>query len=116
MELCSKILTSTDVKRRLSFSTAAMREHFRPEEGTRSLDFQVMDNKSRVWTFRLYTSKKEGPTKPVLTKGWLDFVRCKKLRLGDKVIFLVYENGDGIRIRVQRTIRLLGQEHWVDIL
>ncbi|XVF67666.1 hypothetical protein PTKIN_Ptkin10aG0139900 [Pterospermum kingtungense] len=115
MELYSKILTQTDVVVRLSFATAAMKEHFRPEEGAQSLDFQVMDNNSRVWTFRLYIRKNNGHPKPVVTKGWLDFVRHKRLGAGDKVIFLVYENGDGIRIRVQRKIHLLGQDHWADI-
>ncbi|XVF45213.1 hypothetical protein PTKIN_Ptkin02bG0187000 [Pterospermum kingtungense] len=114
MELCSKILTDTDVKVRLSFPTAIMREHFRLKEGSQSLDFQVRDNTSKIWTFRLYTRKKDGHPKPVLTKGWLDFVRCKKLKLGDKVIFLV-QDGDQLEIRVQRTIKLLGQEHWADL-
>ncbi|XVE49117.1 hypothetical protein DITRI_Ditri01bG0056500 [Diplodiscus trichospermus] len=115
MELCSKILTPTDVGVRLSFPTATMRKQFRLEEGTQSLDFQVRDNHRKVWTFRLYTRKKDSHPKPVLTKGWIDFVKCKDLRVGDKVIFLVHESGDELEIRVKRSIKLLGQEHWADI-
>ena len=56
----------------------------------------------------------ESHPKPVLTKGWIDFVKRKDLRVGDKVIFLVHESGYQLGIRVQRNIRLLGQEHWAD--
>ncbi|XVE49116.1 hypothetical protein DITRI_Ditri01bG0056400 [Diplodiscus trichospermus] len=115
MELCSKVLTSTDVGVRLSFPTATMRKHFRLEEGTQSLDFQVRDNHGKVWTFRLYTRKKDGHPKPVLTKGWIDFVKWKDMRVGDKVIFLVHESRDQLEIRVQRNIKLLGQGHWADL-
>lgn len=116
MKLCSKILTTTDVTVRLSFPTATMREHFRLEEGAQSLDFQVRDNNRKVWKFRLYTRKNDGHPKPVLTKGWLDFVKCKELKVGDKVDFIVHESGDiQLEIRVQRTIKLLGQSHWADV-
>ncbi|XWS67967.1 hypothetical protein CRYUN_Cryun04dG0050000 [Craigia yunnanensis] len=110
MELCSKTLKATDVGVRLSFPTAAMREHFRLEEGIQSLDFQVRDKDREVWTFRLYTSKNKGHPKPVLTKGWIGFVKRKNLRVGDKLIFLVHESGDQLGIRVQRKIKLFGQE------
>ena len=115
MALCSKILTATDVGVRLSFPTATMREHFRLEEGTQSVDFQVRDKDRKVWTFRLYTRKNDGHPKPVLTRGWINFVKHKELRVGDKVIFHVHENEDGLRIRVQRYIKLFGQEHWADL-
>ena len=115
MALCSKILTATDVGVRLSFPTATMREHFRLEEGTQSVDFQVRDKDRKVWTFRLYTRKNNGYPKPVLTKGWIDFVKQKNLRVGDKMIFLVHESGDQLEIRVQRNIKLFGQEHWADL-
>ncbi|XWS40006.1 hypothetical protein CRYUN_Cryun18bG0103200 [Craigia yunnanensis] len=51
LELCSKILTRTDVGVRLSFPTATMREHFRLEEGTQSQDFQVTDTIGRSGPF-----------------------------------------------------------------
>ena len=102
MELCSKILTPTDVGFRLSFPTATMREHFRLEEGTQLVDFQVRDKDRKVWTFCLYTRKNDGHPKAVLTKGWIDFVKRKDLRVGDKVIFLVHETGDQLGIRIQR--------------
>ncbi|MBA0855300.1 hypothetical protein Goshw_011712, partial [Gossypium schwendimanii] len=63
-ELCSKILTATDVGVRFSFPTATMREHFKLLEGSQSLDFQVTDKYSKVWTFRLYTRKNDGHPKP----------------------------------------------------
>ncbi|GMJ12786.1 hypothetical protein HRI_004947800 [Hibiscus trionum] len=115
MELCSKILKPTDVRVRLSFPTATMREHFKLEGGTRSVDFQARDRYSKVWTFRLYTRKNDGHPKPVLTRGWLDFVKEMGLQVGDKVIFLVHGNLDQLGIKVQRNIKLLGHEYWADV-
>ncbi|KAH1099011.1 hypothetical protein J1N35_015932 [Gossypium stocksii] len=115
-ELCSKILTATDVGVRFSFPTAAMREHFKLLEGSRSLDFQVRDKYSKVWTFRLYNSKNGGHPKPVLTKGWRDFVKRMGLKVGDKVIFVVHGNqNDQLGIQVKRSIKLLSNEHWADL-
>ncbi|KAB2042849.1 hypothetical protein ES319_D02G246000v1 [Gossypium barbadense] len=115
-ELCSKILTATDVGVRFSFPTATMREHFKLLEGSQSLDFQVMDKYSKVWTFRLYTRKNDGHPKPVLTKGWLDFVKRMGLKVGDKVIFVLHGNhNDHLGILVKRNIKLLGSEHWADL-
>ncbi|XVE93269.1 hypothetical protein REPUB_Repub01dG0176200 [Reevesia pubescens] len=114
-ELCSKILTQTDVGVRLSFPTATMRQHFKLEGGTRSVDFQVRHKNRELWTFRLYTRKNDVHPKPVLTKGWIEFVKKKDLRVGDKVIFLELENGDQLEIKVQRNIKLMGQEHWAEI-
>ena len=115
MEVFSKMLSQTDVGVRFSFPTATMREHFRLEEGTQSVDFQVRDKDRKAWTFRLYTRKNDGHPKPVVTKGWIDFVKQKNLRVGDKMIFLVHESGDQLEIRVQRNIKLFGQEHWADL-
>ncbi|EOX98120.1 B3 DNA binding domain - like 10 [Theobroma cacao] len=116
MELCSKILKRTDVEVRLSFPTATMRKHFRlDQEGGKSVDFKVTDKYAKVWPFRLYT-RNNGHPKPVLTKGWINFVKKNKLRVGDKVIFFVHENGDQLGIRVQRNIKLLGQEHWAEYM
>ncbi|KAK8562929.1 hypothetical protein V6N13_018520 [Hibiscus sabdariffa] len=114
-ELCSKILKRTDVRVRLSFPTATMREHFKLDRGTRSLDFQARDRHSKVWTFRLCTRKNDGHPKPVLTKGWLDFVKRRGLKVGDKVIFVVHGNLDQLGIQVQRNIKLLGHEHWANL-
>ncbi|KAK8529901.1 hypothetical protein V6N13_102790 [Hibiscus sabdariffa] len=113
-ELCSKILTPTDVEVRFSFPTATMRQHFKLEGGTR-LDFQVRDKYNKDWTFRLYTRNKDSHPKPVLTRGWIDFVKKMGLRVGDKVIFLVHGNPDQLGILVQRNIMLFGHEHWADL-
>ncbi|TYJ44259.1 hypothetical protein E1A91_A03G211000v1 [Gossypium mustelinum] len=114
-ELCSKILTPTDVRVRLSFPTATTREHFKLLEGSQSLDFQVRDSYSKVWTFRLCTGK-NGHLKPVLTKGWRDFVKRMGLKVGDKVIFVVHGNhNDQLGIQVKRNIKLLGNEHWANL-
>ncbi|KAG8497924.1 hypothetical protein CXB51_006657 [Gossypium anomalum] len=115
-ELCSKILTTTDVGVRFSFPTATMREHFKLLEGSHSLDFQVRDKYGEVWTFRLYTRKNDGHPKPVLTKGWPGFVKRMGLKVGDKVIFVVHGNHNGqLGIQVKRNIKLLGYEHWADL-
>ncbi|KAK8518808.1 hypothetical protein V6N13_017923 [Hibiscus sabdariffa] len=113
-ELCSKILTATDVGVRLSFPTATMRQHFKFEGGT-PLDFQVRDKYNKVWTFRLYTRNKDSHPKPVLTSGWIDFVKKMGLQVGDRVIFLVHGNLNQLGIQVQRNIKLFGHEHWADL-
>ncbi|MBA0655210.1 hypothetical protein Goklo_007717 [Gossypium klotzschianum] len=80
---CCQIDNRTDVRVRLSFPTATTREHLKVEEGRQMMDLEVRDKDTKVWTFRLYTRKNEGHPKPVLSKGWVEFVKCnKKQRVG----------------------------------
>ncbi|PPE02681.1 hypothetical protein GOBAR_DD00240 [Gossypium barbadense] len=73
----------TDVRVRLSFPTATTRDHLKVEEGRQMMDLEVRDKDTKMWTFRLYTGKNEGHPKPVLSKGWVEFVkRNTKQRVG----------------------------------
>ncbi|KAG8474139.1 hypothetical protein CXB51_034014 [Gossypium anomalum] len=47
-EICSKILSRTDVRVRLSFPTATTREHLRMEEGRQMMDLEVRGKDTKV--------------------------------------------------------------------
>ncbi|KDP42410.1 hypothetical protein JCGZ_00207 [Jatropha curcas] len=83
-------------------------------------DLKVKDIKGELWKFR-FKCRKGIYQKPVLSKGWLQFVHNKDLRVGDKVVFYKKEEeaAKGVfhyKIEVKRKIlRLMGQDIWVDV-
>ncbi|XWS67491.1 hypothetical protein CRYUN_Cryun04dG0011200 [Craigia yunnanensis] len=81
----SKILTKTDIEKRLSVPTVKKKcfLNFRDQHKE---EFKAIDMNGKVWLFLCSTRKTKGYPKPVLSKGWLLFVRCWKLAIGDKVI------------------------------
>ncbi|XVF00600.1 hypothetical protein REPUB_Repub04eG0014600 [Reevesia pubescens] len=88
----SKILTKTDIEKRLSVPTVK-KQCFLNFRDQHKAEFKVVDKNGEVWTFVCSTRKKKGDyPKPVLSKGWLQFVRCWKLAIGDEVI--IYRNQD----------------------
>ncbi|XVF45885.1 hypothetical protein PTKIN_Ptkin02bG0243600 [Pterospermum kingtungense] len=72
----SKILTKKDVEKRFSVPSAK-KQCF--------LELKVVDEKGKVWAFSCSIRKKKEYPKPVLSKGWLQFVRCWKLQTDDEV-------------------------------
>ncbi|KAE8654398.1 Detected protein of unknown function [Hibiscus syriacus] len=100
-----KTLTKTDKQKRLSVPTKKKICFLDFEDGY-TVEFRVMDDDGRVWTFVCSKRKKNGYPKPVFSKGWLQFVRCWKLEIGDKVMvyrLTVEKGGEGqYRIRVIR--------------
>ncbi|GMJ08254.1 hypothetical protein HRI_004494600 [Hibiscus trionum] len=85
-ELFEKTLTKTDTTKRLSVPTKK-KTCFLDFGGRHSMAFKAMDSNGTVWPFGCSKRKKKEYPKPVLSKGWLQFVRYWKLKIGDKVIF-----------------------------
>ncbi|WRX14593.1 B3 DNA binding domain - like 10 [Theobroma cacao] len=88
---------------------------FPPLSDEHMVDFAVRDEESgRVWKFRIYTRKKKNNSKylkPVLIKGWREFVCSKQLRVGDRVAFYSAEEQAGAvkyRVKVERPLKIFG--------
>ncbi|KAG6753674.1 hypothetical protein POTOM_041671 [Populus tomentosa] len=90
MENFTKILSKTDVQKRLSVPTEYL-SSLPSFNGDRAVELQAMDEGGCVWAFKCSTRRKRHP-KPVLTRGWLAFVACKNLEAGDKVAFYKLKN------------------------
>ncbi|KAI9187446.1 hypothetical protein LWI28_028254 [Acer negundo] len=60
----------------------------------RLLQWLVMDTMERVWTFRYYTRPNGNRKYPIFTVGWLEFVRVKRLRVGDELTFYRHQVRD----------------------
>ncbi|KAK8527855.1 hypothetical protein V6N12_055051 [Hibiscus sabdariffa] len=123
MELMfSKLLTQTDVQIRLSVPTRilCLLPFTDGDAGHRYADLRVKDGGSgHVWTFRCIW--RDGVyAKPVFSKGWLEFVYAKNLKIYDKVDLYVERDVDeasvAYTIEVRRNIlRLMGQDIWIEV-
>ncbi|OMP11640.1 hypothetical protein CCACVL1_00374 [Corchorus capsularis] len=119
MELFTKLLTQTDIERRLSVPTHILNSIPFVDEDDRHADLQVKDSGGGLWTFRCIC--RDGAyAKPVFSKGWLEFVHAKKLKVDDKVVlFKDKDDNQGAvsyRIEVRREVlRLMGQDIWIDV-
>lgn len=96
----SKMLTHTDVSRRLAWPSQHLDMLFeilgrqasnRNSPLFRRVNFQVLDEKQQIWKFSCST-RHFGHPKPVLTGGWLAFARTQLLQPGDVILF--YRNHD----------------------
>ncbi|KAM7252344.1 hypothetical protein ACFE04_024227 [Oxalis oulophora] len=112
-----KILTATDVDHRLSFETGSL-PYFSFNDGDHHVDFKVLDlTDETTQNLRLYTREKGHP-KPVISKGWREYVKNKKLKIGDKITILVNYDGraPSYSIQAQRfDFRVCGEPLWYNI-
>ncbi|KAM7251610.1 hypothetical protein ACFE04_023493 [Oxalis oulophora] len=111
-----QILTSTDVNHRLSFETESL-SYFSFAPGIHYIDFKVVDfTDGCIRTLRLYTRKDDHP-KPVISRGWREYVKSKSLRKGDKVILRVNcDNRAPFSIQAQRAQFIVcGEPFWINI-
>ncbi|MFQ6661309.1 hypothetical protein Gotur_029512 [Gossypium turneri] len=101
----SKILTKTDIGKRLSVPSKKKR-CFLNFDGRHQVDVKVKDDNGKDWLFGCSIRRgRDNYPKPVLSKGWLQFVRCWKLAVGDTVIvnWVMEKDGKGnYRIKVIR--------------
>ncbi|KAK0601344.1 hypothetical protein LWI29_023323 [Acer saccharum] len=67
-----------------------------------------MDTTEQVWTLRYYTRPSGNRKYPVFTVGWLEFVRVKRLRVGDELTFYGHQvrDTDG-ELRMQYGIQVV---------
>ncbi|KAJ9174676.1 hypothetical protein P3X46_013295 [Hevea brasiliensis] len=115
-----KKLTRTDVANRLALPTHFFKRLLLPRfVGTSHFVDLKVKYKNQKLDFRCTKRKKGEYYKPELTKGWLDFVRRERLKVGDKISLLQEEDHDAgtqFKIQVQKKIRLLGEDIWTDVL
>ncbi|XVF00576.1 hypothetical protein REPUB_Repub04eG0012200 [Reevesia pubescens] len=77
------------------------------------VDFHVKDESGRVWKFQINTRKKCKYLKPVLTKGWREFVRSKELSIGDRIAFYMEEEQAGsvkYHVKVEKQLKEFGAD------
>ncbi|GKV53422.1 hypothetical protein SLEP1_g59949 [Rubroshorea leprosula] len=105
----SKYLSKTDIGKRLSVPSKSLKHLPAFKEGRHTVDFKVRDENGHAWTFRCSTRTKKKHLKPVLTKGWREFVCKRRLISGDKVELHRDEEKDCItyRVRVGRPTKFL---------
>ncbi|KAJ6672840.1 hypothetical protein OIU85_014113 [Salix viminalis] len=110
MTTCSKILSKTDTSKALSVPTKYLKS-LPSFKGGHAVSFQAMDESTGfVWTFQCSTRKKGHP-KPVLSRGWLAFVRSKKLKVGDKIKFSVLDPTAAVPfygVRAEKEVKIFG--------
>ena len=107
----SKILSPTDICKRLSVPTKSLKS-LPSFGGGHDVDFQAVDDKGHVWPFKCSVRKKGRYPKPVLAKGWLPFVASKNLKAGDKVRFYREKNKSTAKrvykVQVAKEVRIFG--------
>ena len=119
MHLFAKLLTQTDIEKRLAVPTASLPQlGFVNGRENHYVDLLVKDSTERVWMFRCSTRLTGNHPKPYLSSGWLEFVQTKGLGINDKVHFYKEDEAIGAqyRIKVERNMfPLMGQDIWVDV-
>ncbi|XVE93167.1 hypothetical protein REPUB_Repub01dG0167100 [Reevesia pubescens] len=113
MAILLKNLKKTDIEKRLTIPSKSLK-CFPPLIGKHMVDFHVKDEGGLIWKFRIYTRKKNKKyLKPVLTKGWREFVCSKELSIGDRVAFYMEEEKQQAgsvkyRIEVEKAVKVFG--------
>jgi hypothetical protein len=106
-----KILKETDTKKRLSVPIRFLRS-LPPFKGSHAVTFEATDEKGKAWTFQCSIRKTGQYPKPVLTRGWVAFVKSKKLQVGDKVRFIKHMNRAtatiSYKVRAEKEIKVFG--------
>ncbi|XVF01169.1 hypothetical protein REPUB_Repub04eG0065200 [Reevesia pubescens] len=90
MELFAKVLTHTDVERRLLCPDRCLRA-LPWSEGSHGIILQVKDDAGILWNFG-FILRSGVVKKPVIVSGWIQFVQSKDLHTGDIVI--LYKEDD----------------------
>ncbi|XVF45880.1 hypothetical protein PTKIN_Ptkin02bG0243000 [Pterospermum kingtungense] len=113
-KIVSKSLKKTDIEKRLTVPSKSL-DCLPPLGGKHVADFHVKDESGRVWKFQIYTRKKNKYLKPVLTKGWREFVCSKELRVGDRIVFYMEKEEEeeeagavSYLVRVEKAVKIFG--------
>ncbi|KAJ6928010.1 AP2/ERF and B3 domain-containing protein [Populus alba x Populus x berolinensis] len=118
-KLFKKTLSKTDVVYRMTIPMDSL-SAFQIPDGKNSKEVVAVDIAGHQWSFRCCTRKKDPHPKPVLSSGWIKFVKNRGLKEGDEVIFSVSHN-DGAEgtlqfgIEARKKIKLLGQDVWSNL-
>ncbi|KAK6254124.1 hypothetical protein QUC31_015844 [Theobroma cacao] len=101
----SKILTKTDVEKRLSIPTKHLKS-FPCFQGGHAVNFRAIDESGKVWPLQC-SIRKGKYLKPVVFRGWVEFVRSNKLEVSDKIKFYG-EPGGEYMIKVKKPVKVFG--------
>ncbi|GKV32113.1 hypothetical protein SLEP1_g40742 [Rubroshorea leprosula] len=96
--LFKKTLKLTDITRRLAIPTKSL-EFFPDFNGGHFLCLNVL-YEGRVWPM-VCSTRKQGLKKPVLSKGWIPFLRGNHLNVGDVVALYKEEDEAGLQYRME---------------
>ncbi|OMO92221.1 hypothetical protein COLO4_17739 [Corchorus olitorius] len=103
----SKILTKTDVEKRLAVPSKHLKCFPRFKGHEHAVNIEAIDDQSgKICVFQC-SIRKKNHLKPVISKGWVQYVRNRQLRVGDKVKFY-REAGGNYRIKVKKSVRIFG--------
>ncbi|KAJ6427702.1 hypothetical protein OIU84_023156 [Salix udensis] len=103
--LMEKELNRTDIELCLAFPTSSRRAFSMPE-GETAVYFEATDTLEKKWNFRL-------SRRSVITGDWLQFVRDKGLKVGDKIFMWREEGATGVRYTVRAETKIFGV--WVNV-
>ncbi|EOX98130.1 hypothetical protein SCA6_006377 [Theobroma cacao] len=109
MKLFSKLLSQTDIRKRLSIPMKSF-QSFPRFKAAHALDLQVKDESGVLWQFRLCIRKKNY-LKPVFSTGWGKFVQSKNLQVGDKVkLYKEADQASGaqFKIKAKKAVKIFG--------
>ncbi|MBA0607773.1 hypothetical protein Godav_020037 [Gossypium davidsonii] len=111
--IVSKRLSKVDIEKRMAFTSKSLNCFPALSGNEHMVDFDVRDECGHVWKFRIYTRKSNNKyRKPVLTKGWREFVCRKELSIDDKVEFYMdKQEADGsveYRVTVRKAVKVFG--------
>ncbi|OAY39819.1 hypothetical protein MANES_10G124600v8 [Manihot esculenta] len=84
MAIFSKVLTSSDILRRLSMPENTLKA-FPPAQKGHEIILPVKDDAGILWSFRCRIPA-IGFSKPVVFGNWFKFVRSKDLKPGDTIV------------------------------
>ncbi|MBA0782207.1 hypothetical protein Gotri_003066 [Gossypium trilobum] len=105
----SKILTVTDIRKRLAVPSA-IQSSLPPFNGGHTVTFQFLHG-TRPWPIR-YTIRRKGYKKSVFSgKLWKSFVIYNSLNVGDRFILYIGQGEDDssyYRVKVGREIHFFG--------
>ncbi|KAJ6309173.1 hypothetical protein OIU76_018712 [Salix suchowensis] len=105
--LFTKRLSAVDTTHGLTIPEANLGDLEFPA-GQHAINIVAADTGEKQWTYTLSIRRNNNPNpRPVFTGQWIQFVKEKGLKVGDKIVFSRQQpEGDGVqyRIRAERKI------------
>ena len=113
VELIDKILTRTDLEKRLAFPAESLWAFPILSQGQTSVSFGARDALGKVWNLKLST--RTGHQKPVITGDWLSLVQEKSLGVGDRIVLTrEVDEEDGVSYEIRTGHEIL--KSWAPVI
>ncbi|MBA0751030.1 hypothetical protein Gogos_002401 [Gossypium gossypioides] len=91
MAVFIKFLTKIDIERALSLPDSCLQALQQSQRSHGGKMLQVKDDVGILWNFR-WTIRSGVVPKLYIVSGWIQFVRCKQLNIGDAIV--LYKDDD----------------------